>query len=61
MPSVSNGRIVRTFLMPNPKTQGFRAAIDVALDTGQSTDLRAFLRAGNRALTETWTFPWKAE
>ena len=37
------------------------AAIDVRLEPGQSSDLRAFLRAGNRTLTETWTFPWKAE
>lgn len=61
VPSVSNGRIVRTFLVPNPKSEGFRAGIDIALDKGQSADVRAFLRAGNRALTETWTFPWKAE
>ena len=37
--------------------EGFRAAIDVKLEPGQSTDLRAFLHAGDRALTETWTFP----
>jgi glucans biosynthesis protein len=61
VPSVSNGRIVRTWLTPNPKTNGFRAAVDVALEKGQSADIRAFLKAGNRALTETWTFPWKAE
>jgi glucans biosynthesis protein len=61
VPSTSAGRITRTFLVPNPKTEGFRAGIDIQLDKGQSTDLRAFLKAGNRALTETWTFPWKAE
>ena len=37
-----------------------RAAIDVELPPGQGTDLRAFLKSGNKALTETWTFPWKA-
>lgn len=61
VPSTSTGRIVRAFLVPNPKTEGFRAFIDVALEPGQSTDLRAFLRAGNKALTETWTYPWKAD
>jgi glucans biosynthesis protein len=61
VPSTSAGRITRTFLVPNPKTQGFRAAIDLLLDKGQSADLRAFLKSGNKALTETWTFPWKAE
>ena len=44
-----------------PHTRGFRAVFDVKLEPGQSTDLRAFLRAGNRALTETWTYPWTAE
>ena len=61
IPSTSVGQITNTFVMPNPHTQGFRAAIDVKLEPGQSTDLRAFLRAGNRALTETWTYPWFVE
>jgi glucans biosynthesis protein len=61
VPTTTTGKILRSFLMPNPHIQGFRAIIDVELDPGQSTDLRAFLRAGNRTLTETWTFPWKAE
>jgi periplasmic glucans biosynthesis protein len=59
--STSAGRIARTYLVPNPQTQGFRAGLDVVLDPGQSGDLRVFLKSGNRALTETWTIPWKAE
>ncbi|WP_414472067.1 glucan biosynthesis protein [Microvirga sp. M2] len=61
VPSTSVGQITSTFLMPNGHINGFRAAIDVKLEPGQSTDLRAFLRAGNRALTETWTYPWAVE
>jgi glucans biosynthesis protein len=61
VPSATNGRILRTFVVPNPKTQGFRAGIDVQGEAGQTTDLRAFLRAGTRTLTETWTFPWRAD
>ncbi len=61
VPSISNGRILRTFLVPNPQTGGFRAAIDVEVPVGQSADIRAFLRAGTRALTETWTYPWRPE
>ena len=60
VPTVSNGRITRSFLVPNPHISGFRAGIDVELPPGQSADIRAFLKAGNRALTETWTFPWVA-
>ena len=52
---------MRSFIVPNPHTKGFRAAIDVQLEPGQSTDLRAFLRSGSRALTETWIMPWTAE
>ena len=58
VPSTTTGRITHTFLIPNEYINGFRAAIDVKADPGQTADLRAFLRAGNRALTETWTFPW---
>ncbi|MGC2223701.1 MAG: glucan biosynthesis protein G, partial [Methylocella sp.] len=61
VPSTSQGKIVRSFIVPNAHTKGFRAVIDVVLDPGQSADLRAFLRTGTRALTETWTFPWRAE
>ncbi len=61
VPSTSQGKIVRSFIVPNPHVKGFRAVIDVQLDAGQSTDLRAFLRTGARALTETWTYPWRAE
>jgi periplasmic glucans biosynthesis protein len=60
VPSTSSGRITRSFLTPNPYIEGFRAGIDVQIDPGQSSDLRAFLKSGNRALTETWTFPWRA-
>ena len=57
--TASNGKILRTFLTPNAHTRGFRAGVDVAVDPGQSTDLRVFLRSGSKALTETWTFPWR--
>ncbi len=60
VPSASNGRMPRWFLKSNTHVRGFRAGIDVQIDPGQSCDLRAFLKSGNRALTETWTFPWRA-
>ena len=59
--STSVGKILRTFLAPNPHINGFRAMIDVEVEPGQATDIRAFLRAGSRALTETWLMPWIAE
>jgi glucans biosynthesis protein len=61
VPSISQGRVLRSFIVPNPKTEGFRAFIDVAVEPGQSADLRAFLRTGQKALTETWTYPFRPE
>ncbi len=58
--TTSTGRVLRTFLTPNTHTRGFRAGVDVAVDPGQSGDVRVFLRSGAKALTETWTFPWRA-
>jgi glucans biosynthesis protein len=57
--TTSAGRVLRTFLAPNTHISGFRAGVDVAVDPGQSCDVRVFLRAANKALTETWTFPWR--
>lgn len=61
VPSTSNGKILHTFIVPNDHIGGFRAAVDVKLDPGQSADLRVYLKAGNKALTETWTYPWDAD
>ncbi|HLH12955.1 MAG TPA: glucan biosynthesis protein G [Methylovirgula sp.] len=58
--SASQGKILRSWLVYNPHVNGFRATIDLQLVQGQSADLRAFLRAGTKALTETWTYPWHA-
>ena len=61
VPTTTAGKITRSFLVPNQRIDGFRAAIDVTLEPGQTADLRAFLKSGSRALTETWTYPWKAD
>jgi glucans biosynthesis protein len=61
VPTTSQGKILRSFVVPNPHVNGFRAIIDVELQPKQSTDLRAFLRAGTQTLTETWTYPWQAD
>ncbi|GEP03451.1 glucan biosynthesis protein G [Methylobacterium oxalidis] len=59
--STSRGQVVATSLTPNPHIRGLRAAIDVRLDAaGDGTELRAFLQAGTRALSETWTYAWAA-
>lgn len=61
VPSIAYGRINRAFIVPNPKTEGFRAFIDIVVEPGQLAEMRAFLRSGDKALTETWSYPWRAE
>ena len=61
VPTTTQGRILRSFVVPNSHVDGFRAIVDIELDSGKSADLRAFLRSGTRALTETWTYPWQAD
>ncbi len=61
VPSIAYGRIDRAFIVPNRKTDGFRAFIDVVVEPGQTAEMRAFLKSGNKTLTETWSYPWRAE
>ena len=56
--SATLGRIVATSLTPNPRIGGFRAALDLHLDGPGTSELRAFLRADGRALSETWSYAW---
>lgn len=61
VPSIAYGRIDRAFIVPNPKTRGFRAFIDIVVEPGQLAEMRAFLKSGDKTLTETWSYPWRAE
>ncbi|MBV1707663.1 MAG: glucan biosynthesis protein [Hyphomicrobiales bacterium] len=45
----------------NPALKGYRAMVDLALPEGASVNLRIFLSAAGRTLTETWTFPLQGE
>jgi glucans biosynthesis protein len=61
VPSIAYGRIDRAFIVPNPKTKGFRAFIDIVVEPGQLAEMRAFLKSGDKTLTETWSYPWRAD
>ena len=57
VPSIASGKILNSFVVSNSHTRGLRAVIDVQVNEGQLADIRCFLRAQGRTLTETWTFP----
>ncbi len=56
--SASVGSVAGTIVDANVAAKGFRAIVDVALQPGESTDLRIFLRTAKHTLTETWTTSW---
>ena len=57
--SARNAKVFRTFLVPNPKGKGFRAMIDVRFEENQVGTVRAYLQAGQKPVTETWTYAWR--
>lgn len=56
--TTSAGRVLRASVVANTHIEGLRALFDVSTPPGQTADLRLFLRAHGRTLTETWTYPW---
>ncbi len=58
--TTNTGRLLRASVAANPHIDGLRALFDVSVKPGQTADLRLFLRAHGRTLTETWTYPWTA-
>jgi glucans biosynthesis protein len=58
--TAANGVVMRASVAANPHIDGLRAMFDVVAKSGQTTDVRAFLKAGSQTLTETWTYPWTA-
>jgi glucans biosynthesis protein len=57
--SITGGRLVATQLMRNPFEPGYRAILDVAREQAEDVELRAMLRNGPQALTETWSYLWQ--
>ncbi|MDB5569144.1 MAG: Glucans biosynthesis protein [Hyphomicrobiales bacterium] len=57
--AVGKGKLLRTFLVPNPAIKGFRVMIDVELHPEATTTMTCFLRSAGRVLTETWSWSWK--
>ncbi len=56
--TTTSGQILRKAIAANPHIEGVRAMFDVSVKSGETADLRLYLRAGSRTLTETWTYPW---
>jgi len=59
--STTVGKVTPAFIVANPDLKGFRAAVDLVLPIGEIADVRVYLKAGNKTLSETWTVPWRGQ
>lgn len=58
--SVSKGSAKPAVVEPMPQGGSWRAVFDVTADGTDPVELRCFLRIGDTALTETWSYQWTA-
>jgi glucans biosynthesis protein len=60
--SLADAELITRELLPSPFAGGVRARFEVLRkDTQRDLELRAFLRAGDDVLTETWSYAWQAK
>jgi glucans biosynthesis protein len=58
--SVRGGRVLEQHTEQNPFTAGSRASFEIAAEPNvKDVELRAFLRAGDDVLSETWSYLWQ--
>ncbi|MHB2169381.1 OpgD/OpgG family glucan biosynthesis protein [Alsobacter sp. R-9] len=58
---VRGGKTIRSFVIPNPQSGGFRAVLDVKGIPNDTIYMEVDLRSGGKPLTETWSYRWKVE
>jgi len=57
----TSGTVSDVVVQRLPEGGGWRVAFDLEPDDGRPADLRLFLHAGDRRLTETWSYVWYPE
>lgn len=57
--SAYQAQVLRSFLVPNPKSDGFRVMIDVRFQPDTVGSIRCFLQAEQRPVTESWNYTWR--
>lgn len=58
--SVAKGSAKPAVVEPMPQGGSWRAVFDVTAEGADPVELRCFLRIGDTALTETWSYQWTA-
>lgn len=56
--SVTNGELTHPAIVVSLPNGDWRILFDIRKGSAENVDLRAFLKVGDRALTETWSYQW---
>jgi glucans biosynthesis protein len=56
--NAARGRVDNDYTLQIVGTKNWRAFFDIAVEGNEPVDIRAFLRLGDLALTETWLFQY---
>ena len=54
--STTRGKVIYSSALQVVGTQRWRGSFDIELESGEPIDIRAYLRLGDQALTETWLY-----
>lgn len=57
--SAQRAQVVRSFLVPSPKINGFRAMIDVKFEHETVGTMQCYLQAEGKQITENWQYAWR--
>ena len=56
----SRGVVQNTVTLFNDVSQGWRVSFDLSVTDDEPTELRCFLKVGDSAVSETWSYQWSA-
>jgi glucans biosynthesis protein len=59
VPSATDAKVLRHFVVPNPAGKGFRIMIDVQFEEDKIGVVQCYLRTGPKLLSETWNYGWR--
>jgi periplasmic glucans biosynthesis protein len=59
--TTTGGKTIRSFVTPNPQIPGIRGILDVKGIPTDTIFMEATLRAGQKPVSETWSYRWKVE
>lgn len=59
VPNVTDAKVIKSSIVPNPEIRGFRATLDVEFEENKTGRVHALLKSGPKVLSETWHYTWR--